>query len=467
MIFWLLVTSCAIMPVLFIGDFPNGQFRTAFFFQMGSYYVCAIAVAAAVGRPSFNITWLMFLVYFLVFFLYPSMFHIQNNLFPVFKMSYNGHSVQGAAILLFAFLATTYASHMYFGRNRPIVVKVPRQNQVPENVAFLGCVGFAIAAWALLAFALTELELREFLQYRNQFDRVVDRLGPNTAGVYITLPRITAFLSLTCAVLYGMRGKSKSAFAILVAINLPVFLILNFPLALPRFYIFGYLVFWFFLFADLRNRVIKNAVAGGFIFGACFVMPVFDAINRRGKTVDDLAIADALRNYVRGGDFDGFQSFINATIYVEGTGINLGQQLISAIFFFVPRAFWEGKSEHTGVITAQAAGYRDLNFNVSAPLPAELYVDFGLVGLIGGAILLGWAIQRIDERLTTSWAASLKGKCTAAMIGGFSIIFLRGALLAVGPMLFTLAAGLIALRLFVLKDGQSGQARYRSRARAA
>lgn len=466
-IFWLLVTSLAVLPVLFIGEFPNGQFRTAFFFQMASYYVCVIAIAVAVGRPSFNISWLMFLIYFLVFFLYPSMFHIQNNLFPVFKMSYNGNSVQWASILMFAFLATTFASHLFFGRNRGFPTQAAELRLVRENITVLGCMGFAIVAWALLAFSLTEVELREFLQYRLQFDKVVRRLGPNTTGIYVTLPRIAAFLSLTCAVLYGMRGRSKSVFLLLLVVNLPVFLILNYPLALPRFYIFGYLVFWFFLFADLRNPAIKNTVAGGFIFGACFVMPVFDAINRRGKTFDDLAIADALRNYVTGGDFDGFQSFMNATIYVEESGIRMGQQLISAIFFFVPRSIWDNKADHTGSITAQAAGYRDINFNVSAPLPAELYVDFGLFGLIGGAILLGWAIQRIDESMTTSWAASLRGKCTAAMIGGFSIIFLRGSLLAVGPMLFTLAAGLIALRALVIKNGPPRPVRSATRFRVA
>ena len=89
---------------------------------------------------------------------------------------------------------------------------------------------------------------------------------------------------------------------------------------------------------------------------------------------------DLFKYYQSSGDFDGFQSIINTVIYVNTYGFSYGNQIISSILSFIPRSIWASKADPTGSVAASAAGYEYVN--ISAPLPAEFFIDFGFIGLI-------------------------------------------------------------------------------------
>ena len=82
--------------------------------------------------------------------------------------------------------------------------------------------------------------------------------------------------------------------------------------------------------------------------------------------------------------------------YVEEFGISWGNQLLGAILFFVPRSIWPSKPLGTGH-TAIVALDQHYFSNVSAPLIAEGYVNFGIVGVVLFALAAGWIFRKLDS----------------------------------------------------------------------
>ncbi|MEU3554499.1 hypothetical protein AB0E65_09810 [Streptomyces fragilis] len=131
-------------------------------------------------------------------------------------------------------------------------------------------------------------------------------------------------------------------------------------------------------------------------------------------------------------DYDQIGMFANTITYVESTGHTYGNQLAGCVLFAVPRSVWEGKPVDTGVMVGQWMGTR--NTNLSSPVWAELYIDFGAVGMTAGLGLIGYAAARFDRRVARAAPGrrSHPGRLlliTAPLIAGYSFILLRGPLL--------------------------------------
>lgn len=95
------------------------------------------------------------------------------------------------------------------------------------------------------------------------------------------------------------------------------------------------------------------------------------------------------------GHFDSHQMLITIMRYVDQFGITWGRQLLGALLFFVPRSIWPGKPEGTGhsAIVALDQFYFT---NVSANPAVEGYVNFGIVGVVLLAVLIGVLARRAD-----------------------------------------------------------------------
>lgn len=68
------------------------------------------------------------------------------------------------------------------------------------------------------------------------------------------------------------------------------------------------------------------------------------------------------------------------------------------LLFWVPRALWEGKPQGTSFDFADFAGYEA--HNVSFPLQAEFYVDYGVIGVAIGMFFTGVLYRRMDILLS-------------------------------------------------------------------
>jgi oligosaccharide repeat unit polymerase len=139
----------------------------------------------------------------------------------------------------------------------------------------------------------------------------------------------------------------------------------------------------------------KYAIICIVIFSVLFAAPVFD-IFRSGDLSGQIDLAANFNlSYLFAGHFDAFYNLVQV---VELRFSTAGLQLIGALLFWVPRALWPGKPVGTSFDFAPYAGM--LSDNVSFPLPAEFYADYGLVGVILGMFLVGVLYRRLDKFLS-------------------------------------------------------------------
>lgn len=167
------------------------------------------------------------------------------------------------------------------------------------------------------------------------------------------------------------------------------------PLSVARFLAFCLFVPLLYLLWDYRRKdtyLFINLV----FFGLIFIFPILD-IFRWFTLVDTF---DGSKNfnldYFFAGHFDAFQNFariIDLDIHTYGN------QILGAIFFFIPRSIWVTKPVGSGFLLANEAG---LYFNnISMPFVSELYLDFSFIGVFIGILLLGFFYRRIDDKMAS------------------------------------------------------------------
>lgn len=225
----------------------------------------------------------------------------------------------------------------------------------------------------------------------------------------------------------------------LVVINV----IVNNPVSNPRYW-FLTVVFSILFTAFPRSPVVYRAALVTGVVAALVLFPFLDRFRYDSSgyhPVQSTSVLDPLTLK----DYDQIGMFANTLTYVDsGVGHAHGRQLASDVFFFVPRSVWHGKSLDSGVLVGRWMGMT--NTNLSSPLWAELWLDFGPLGMVGGFLLLGWACARTDIRYVRRTAAGSRPGTVAAvvvpLVSGYSFILLRGPLLQ--------AAGRIGIGLVCL-----------------
>mgnify|MGYP000956512521 CR=1 FL=1 len=160
------------------------------------------------------------------------------------------------------------------------------------------------------------------------------------------------------------------------------------------------------------------------LVAALLVYPLADAF-RHGRTSLRAMSTETFAT----ADFDGFQQVINTIRFVMLYGHSDGVYTLSSLLFFVPRAAWEGKATPASLDVAQSAGYSFTN--LSLPLHAELYLDFGAIGMVLCMSAIGFGVSRLDHAWLTaqhSRLAMMVPFAAVAVIG-----FLRGPLGSIVP----------------------------------
>ena len=141
-------------------------------------------------------------------------------------------------------------------------------------------------------------------------------------------------------------------------------------------------------------------------------------------------------------DFDGFQQVINTIGFVDDNGHTWGTHTLSGILYIVPRSIWADKERPASIDVAAHRGY--VFTNLSLPLPAEWYLDFGPVGMCVGLFFLAAGARRCDEAWTADPRSGLAMLAPYASLAALSMI--RGPIGSNGPVYLT-NLGLIALGL--------------------
>ena len=124
-------------------------------------------------------------------------------------------------------------------------------------------------------------------------------------------------------------------------------------------------------------------------------------------------------------NYDAFANFMATIDYVEDYGHSMGYQLLSALLFFIPRAFWTSKPYGSGQLVGDhLIDKYDFNFNnLSNPYISEGYLNFGFFGTLIAAVILAYVVVYFMQWIYSS--SKLK-QITAFYFAMHLLFLLRG-----------------------------------------
>lgn len=211
-----------------------------------------------------------------------------------------------------------------------------------------------------------------------------------------------------------------------------------FPTAIARFRVPAlYLSLAVFLFPWL---LIQRRILITYLFGFIYIFPILDSF-RYFSGIEDLGQSLDV-SFVEKGHFDAFQNFVRLVFEYP---ITYGYQLLGVFLFWLPRSFWEDKPIGSGATLAEELSYSYVN--ISSAWLAEGWINFGFLGVIIFAILLGLLAASLDKEFWIK-GMGLETSVYYIMFSGFILFLMRGDLLSGAAFLVGFAlAQFIAFRL--------------------
>jgi hypothetical protein len=197
--------------------------------------------------------------------------------------------------------------------------------------------------------------------------------------------------------------------------------------ALGPIYI-GLLLVGFQAFFSSRTRRIQLLVAAMvLIFPASSIFT-----HNHQQTLGSLSMSqftDAIAEHYFSINYDSWANIYTTIEYVQVHGIQWGHQLMGSMLFFVPSAIWTTKPLATGIFLANYLinNYAMWFTNLSAPIVAEGYLDFGYVGIVAYAGVTAIAVTLLNNLAARrdKWSAFPM----AVYLSIFLMLVMRGSLM--------------------------------------
>lgn len=184
------------------------------------------------------------------------------------------------------------------------------------------------------------------------------------------------------------------------------------------------------------------AFAGTVVVSILVVMPVLSVTTRFGWDMERL-----LNSRERGviGEIpyiDTFDTLLHGVHFAHESGLQFGAKLLSILLCFVPRTWWPEKPVVSGLEIGGELYSRGLigTPNLSMPVVGDFYMDFGLVGVAVGSIVVALGFRALLRVQTTVGGHPVYGYL---LIGALPIV-LRGA---VGAVILLPACTIVAYLL--------------------
>lgn len=228
----------------------------------------------------------------------------------------------------------------------------------------------------------------------------------NLGGVVSAVVGIVPFSLSVASVLLGLRLMSVYGWRRLPTLDrvsvgaamLMTWCYAN-PIANTRFIALA--AFGPMLLMILRPRSTRGGVVWiiGFVLFILFLYPLVAIVS---SSLGAEAVRHSSEGYfsVLGSqDFDGFQQTINSFEFVEQHGHTWGKYTLSALFIFIPRSLWASKSTPASIDVAVNHGYSFTNLSLAPN--AEMYIEFGWVGVFCVFMIVGWLLAALDEQWLT------------------------------------------------------------------
>lgn len=377
-------------------------------------------------------------VYMIFFYLAPGLIHVSTDAFPFYNPIYSEDAVLAAGFVVLIFWACFSIGYTVKARAVTRRIQIIRHQELPSagyrNAALL-CSIVSVAAALTIGYPILQIDRGEIVD--------VTEFGP-IFQVLTTLARVGGFLALVYSFLL-LRVQRKFLPLSLFLLAVFIFFSANSPAAVPRFLLGSYAIAFYLLFPPF-SAAKKIVLLIALVLGQFTIFPALSGIARGDDRMFE--VPNPFTYFSTSGDFDGFQSTVSVAEMVQGGGLAMGRQLASSALFFVPRALWPEKSIGTG---GEAAQYMKFPFiNLSAPLPAEMYADFGFLGVIILSFILGWFVSGVDRSFEEAarWR-NMTALIPIALTSGYAFILMRGSLVGVlGPFVLSVGLTVLASRAF-------------------
>lgn len=222
--------------------------------------------------------------------------------------------------------------------------------------------------------------------------------GIESSAMGLLAAHVLQAIAFFAVVLTFISYKQKHKGIVFLLITFVCLVLSYFPFALSRYAaaaIYGSLLL--IMFSSLhKNRFFILA----FIIGFIVIFPFLNAF--RNTAFTDVDISNTIRNIFRhlaegwlAGDYDAYSMLTLTVEYISHYGITWGMQFLGVLLFWIPRTWWLTKPIGTGAFVSTQLGWQFTN--LSAPLPAEGFINLG-IGYLLFAVVLGWIMSKLDTR---------------------------------------------------------------------
>jgi len=347
------------------------------------------------------------------------------------------------AVTLLGCLSFDLAYHLRIFQNmgRPAPVRTLRSMDTLRIFSAIAVVGG-------LAYVAQVGGIGVFFASRQEAGQALDQLSPDSGQAVRAI--VSAFGSVTCLValifyfhaLRKLRSSLNLLDTVLIAALVVVNVIVNNPISNSRYWslavIFGLLMP---LIAS-RKTFFNFALIGG-IVAAIFLFPLSD-ITRRAAGTGGMLQTNSVWQMISTKDYDQFSMLANTLGFTRDEGLTWGNQFLGALLFWVPRVIWPTKPLDSGVEVGMWMS--SANVNLSSPLWAEAWINFGVGGVAVTFAGLGLLSRRLDSGFGVgALSAGSVGYLGVSIFSGYMFILLRGSLLQSMGRLMILALAIVYL----------------------
>jgi hypothetical protein len=218
------------------------------------------------------------------------------------------------------------------------------------------------------------------------------------------------------------REQKKVLNLIYIGLSSIIMLYITNPLNSNRSYIGFCIIFIIYFF---YHKKISSGKFLFFIFFGLFVIFPFLNMFRYGFRVIEMpSLNELMFSQLTELHFDAYSNIIATFKYCELYGLSLGYQMLGVLFFFIPRSIWLSKPLSSGeAVGDYISSLRSIKFNnISNPIVSEFYINFGVFGVIAGAIFIAYLINRLDSKLNME-------RYTYSLFAGYLFVIYRGDLM--------------------------------------
>lgn len=416
-VWWILLCYMLALPLLLI---EIGEYFLAFSFYVNGTLFAFMARQSIVknfGGPAFATVSVFLLLFFYVAPMY-QIFEFRGYLINNYTPSLS--QMVTANIFIFIFSSAFVLLYMRRGKVGHSPLMKVADDRVDSALPVFILLSVVMAIWAVQLMLSSDVEVTDDVAFAVGTD-----IGAAIRHKFALMIPIATLGFYLCR-----RNRQRSLIMLgflLVLVLASKNIILDRRNALGPVYLsILFLIFW-------RGRIGSRSVFLLVGSALLFVFPVTAIfINNRRETWGDVVTAENMIEEIRGHfvdmHYDAWANLVASIEFVQTEGLQLGRQLLGALLFFMPRGLWADKPVSSGQLLGDYLVERHgLWFtNISFPFPAEGFVDFGIVGVIGYALMLAWYAQRMDYFVNHGGMVDR----TSALYFAFYLTFvMRGALL--------------------------------------